>query len=105
MIGSRVSNIQQSPDMATPDMGGGGASGQGCVGELQVMGRLAVQQGGDQVSAVEGPRVLAEGAQSQGVGGEAAQRWWGLVMPEIGILDRCVNMKLRYKMVECKWSR
>lgn len=75
MVSGSISNVQQTAYMAPAHVRGRRARGQGRVRELQVVRRLAVQQRRDQVPPVEGARVLAEGPERKGVGGEAAQ--WG----------------------------
>lgn len=69
MISRSISYIQQPADMPAPDMRRRRARRQRCVRELQVVRRLAVQQRGHQVAAVERAGVLAERAQRERVGG------------------------------------
>lgn len=63
MISSCISNVEQTADMPAAHVRSRGAGSQRCVSELQIVGRLAVQQGRHQVPPVERSRVLAESSQ------------------------------------------
>lgn len=81
MVLGRIGDVQQPPDLLFPHVSPGRACSEGGVGELQVMHRLVVLKGADEVVSVELSRVLAEGAQREAVLGQLRGCDGDLVVP------------------------